>query len=86
VRLVCTRITEREGVVAGAIDDDPSLTALTAATSDESKELDDRQVACDWLKAAKQWRQMIGARHPFRLLLIDGKVKSRVPRMGGLQS
>ena len=86
MRLVCTRITEREGVVAGAIDDDPSLTALTAATSDESKELDDRQVACDWLKAAKQWRQMIGARHPFRLLLIDGKVKSRVPRMGRLQS
>jgi len=47
VRLVRPRVTEREGVVAGAVDDDPSLTALMAARSDESEDLDDRQVARD---------------------------------------
>jgi len=64
VRLVRPQVIERERGVAGAVDDDPSLTALIAAPSDESEELDDRQVPRDWPKAAKQWRETLGARHP----------------------
>jgi len=64
VRLVRPQVAEHEGVVAGAVDDDPSLTALIAAAPDESEERDDRQVPRDWPKAAKQWRETLGARHP----------------------